>query len=211
MNVDLPEAIRAAIDSRLAQAHVALPGIVVSYDASAQTADVRPGVRRPLPTDEDGAYVTEDLPVIPAVPVCWPRGNGQHFAPGLAPGDGVLIVVCDIDYTTWHRTGSVSDPADLRRHALAHAVCVPGFAPASAALAPSARDLKAADAEIGGSTDAAGLASMLDKLIAVLKTSGVGGSTNVPGVLATAFPSLAGSTTPTPATSTGSAVLKLGS
>ncbi len=159
MLIELTEAIQAALDARLNQAHVALPGVVVSYNAARQTADVRPGVKRAVPTDVEGIFTTETLPVIPSVPVCWPRGNGQHFAPGLAAGDGVLIVVCDIDPATWVRTGEVSDPGDLRKMDLSHAVCIPGFVPSGDALSPSEPDLKAADAAIGGATQEASVAN----------------------------------------------------
>jgi hypothetical protein len=208
---ELAEVIQAALEARLSSMHVAIPGKVVSYNATTQTADVRPGVKRAVSTAVEGEFITEELPVIPSVPVCWPGGSGGHFRPSLSSGDGVLIVVCDLDPATWVRTGEVSDPGDLRRFDLSHAVCLPGFRPASGAISPSDPDVKSASAAFGGSTDAAALASMLDKLIAVLKTAGVGAATNVPGVLTTAFPSLVGSTAPTGAITTGSTVLKVGS
>lgn len=215
MLTDLSEVVQDALDARLSGAHVALPGKVLSYDATAQTADVEVGVNRLVPTSVEGEFRSEKIPPVYAVPVCWPRGNGQHFAPGLAVGDGVLLVICDLDPSTWVRTGNRSDPADLRKMDLSHAVCVPGFAPAGSALPPSAKDLKCADAEIGGSTDAAALASMLDKLIYIIGTTWTpvanDGGAALKIAVSTAFPSLFGSAAPVVVTSTGSAVLKLGS
>jgi len=168
VNTVLAEIIAAALDSRANGAHFALPGKVVSYSASAQTATVRVGVRRAVPTDVEGTFTYENLPDITDVQVVWPRGNGQHFAPGLTAGDGVLLVICDLDPSTWIRTGAVSDPADLRKSDLAHAVCIPGFVPSADALSPSARDLKVADAEIGGTSDAAAKGSVVNAILAAI-------------------------------------------
>ena len=202
MLVDLAEVVQSAMDARLSGAHVALPGKVLAYDSTKQTADVQVGVNRLVQTNVEGEFRSEKIPPVYAVPVCWPRGNGQHFAPGLAAGDGVLLVICDLDPSTWVRTGNTSDPADVRKMDLSHAVCIPGFSPAGSALPPSAKSLECNTANVGGSSDAVALASKLDALIAALKTAGVGAGTNVPGAVNAAFP--------TPAT-TGSAVLKVGS
>ncbi len=59
--IELTEAIQAALDARLNQAHVALPGVVVSYNAARQTADIRPGVKRAVPTDVEGIFTTETV------------------------------------------------------------------------------------------------------------------------------------------------------
>lgn len=202
MITDLSEILQAAMDARLSSAHVALPGKVLSYDSTKQTADVEVGVNRLVPTNVEGEFRSEKIPPVYAVPVCWPRGNGQHFAPGLAAGDGVLLVICDIDPSTWARTGGVSDPADLRRMDLSHAVCIPGFAPAGSALPPTAKDLKCLDAEIGGSSDAAALSSVVDAMLAALASSTPSGTETGYAALRTAMASYLTS---------ASAVLKLGS
>lgn len=190
------ELFRVATEARLSAVHTALPGIVVSYDPATQTADVRPAVKRLVPTAEEGEYAAETLPVVPSVPVLWPRAGLSWFAPELHPGDGVLLVFCESDPTIYLRSGEVSEPADVRRHSMAHAVAIPGFGPSSAALpAPAALGQGAA------------LSGMLDKLIAVLKTAA--GDPAVVAALNTAFPSIVGSTTPTSATTTASHVLKL--
>lgn len=133
MEPTLAEVIRAALDSRLNDVHVALPGKIVTYNPSTQEADVLPTIRRALPT-ADGGITHEDLPIIPAVPVVFPRGGGYSMTWPLAPGDHVLLVVCSSAIGQWAVTGITSDPVDLRRHDLSHAVAIPGIAPVSGPL-----------------------------------------------------------------------------
>lgn len=205
-NVQDAELLRLAMEARLSAVHTALPGVVVSYDPATQTADVRPTVTRLVPTSEEGVFKSEALPVVPHVPVLWPRGGASWFAPGLSVGEGVLLVCCESDPASYIRTGSVSDPGDVRRHSLAHAVAIPGFGPRSAALPPPG------PTSLTG--DAAALASKLDMLIQIL----VGGWVPVPldggealkVAVAAAFPGIAPAVpTPFPGVTTGSHRLKL--
>lgn len=182
--------LQLAIDARLADLCVALPGRVESYDASAQTADVKPMVRRLVPTpDEDS--IAEELPTIFAVPVCHPGGNGWGLHIPLAAGDTVLLVFQQWDPTEWQRTGEISDPPDQRRHSLAHAVAIPGYRAKQAALSGASSSdvtftkdgfgitiksdaveiggsltVKSDRVEVGGTSDAAALATKVDALIA---------------------------------------------
>jgi hypothetical protein len=78
--------------SRLRELHTALPCRVESYNASKQTADVLPMIKRQVP-DGDGGYTLEDLPVLPNVPVAFPRGGGGFFMSfPLQKGDFVFVV-----------------------------------------------------------------------------------------------------------------------
>lgn len=116
------------IDYRLRALGGALPGNVVSYDPSSQTASVRPGVHRITPTDtEDFAF--ELLPIVHRVPVCWPRGRNFRIEGTLLPGDPVLLVCLDRDASGWLETGKASEPVDLREGTWASAVAVPGLVP----------------------------------------------------------------------------------
>jgi hypothetical protein len=198
----LTRVVRAGLDKLERNLHTAQPGIVVSYDASTQTADVRPAVRRTLPSasDED-RDVYEQLPVCPHVPVMWPRGRGFSCVGTLSPGDSVLLVFCERDFSDWYDSGAVSDPQFAELHALNGAVAIPGLTPRTNPIpVPS---------------DAAALASKLDLLIIALKAAvvvaGDGGAALKAAVVA-AFPAITGS--PAPAVgviTTGSTVLKLGS
>lgn len=111
------------------------PGRVQSYDAATQTADVVPLVRHPVP-QPDGSYTMEDLPVVPSVPVVMLRSGRMFVAPPLAAGDTVQLLVNTSAIGHWRAgTGDVTDPGDLRRQHLAHAVAIPGLYVRSKALA----------------------------------------------------------------------------
>lgn len=123
----------------------AFPARVQSYDATAQTADLVPLIRRPVPQGDD-SYAMEELPVLPSVPVCFPRmGQGVLTLP-VAVGDTGLVIVCSGAIGHWRvGGGDVTDPGDLRRHHLSHAVFLP------VGLVPQSRKLTHAPAAAGAS------------------------------------------------------------
>jgi hypothetical protein len=130
---------RDVLDARAQQQSLemftALPGRVQSYDAATQLADIVPCIRHPVP-QPDGTTLTEDLPVIPSVPVLWPRVGAWFLAMGLQPGDTVQLLFNSADIGPWLvGDGSTVNPADLRRHHLAHAVAIPGLYVQQRALA----------------------------------------------------------------------------
>lgn len=130
---------RALAEAREEQAalrtHVAYPGRVQSYDAATQTADVVPLIRQQVP-QPDGSYALEELPVLPSVPVVWPRVGAWFLAMTLQPGDTVQLLCNTSAIGHWRTgTGDVTDPGDLRRQHLAHAVALPGLYTRGKALA----------------------------------------------------------------------------
>lgn len=128
----LAEVIRGAIESRLLDVHTSIPGKVVTYDPTTQTADVQPAVRRALSL-EDGVE-HEDLPIIPNVPVGWMRGGGFSFQFPLVPGDHVWLVFSEAATGAWRESGDLSDPVDHARHDLSYPIALPMCAPDSGAL-----------------------------------------------------------------------------
>lgn len=195
---DPAEAFRAAFDARMSNVHVAGFGKVTSYNAAERTANVKVGWKRAVPTDVEGEFRTEEIPELPALPVIHFGGAQGHLRIPLSAGDTVLILVCDTDQSTWLRTGETSDPGDLRRFHLSHACCIPW----AKAVGPSARDLKVASAEVGGSTDAAALASVVDAILSAVATCTPGPQEPGLSAIKTALAAY---------TASGSAVLKLGS
>jgi len=179
------EVITTHIDGRMTDVHVAVPGIVLAYNAAEQTADVTVATRIPLQT-LSGDNVYDDPVTLPAVPVQWPSGGGYFAAFGLAPGDPVLVVFADIACGEYLETGDVSAPADTRRHSMGYCCAIPG------GLRPKTRKLLDApsvgvvigedggDAQIGitaagvslgkGATDKVALNSLVKAAIADLVT-----------------------------------------
>lgn len=102
-----------------------MPVRVQSYDPDLQVADLVPLVRQQVP-QPDGSYVMEDLPVLPCVPVCFPRAGEWFLSFPIAEGDTGLAVICQGAIGHWRvGSGDITDPGDLRRHHLSHAVFLP--------------------------------------------------------------------------------------
>ena len=120
----LAAVISAAIETKMVDVHTSLPARVESYDAGAQTADVKPMIRRVM-RSQTMERVAEDLPVIPTVPVLWPRGGGAFLSLPLAAGDFGLLVLTEYSIDRFRSTGEDTDPGDERRHDLANAVFIP--------------------------------------------------------------------------------------
>jgi len=124
---DLTDVMQAFIEQSLAEVHTAMPGRVEHYDAGTQRATVLPLVRYPNP-QPDGTVEYEDLPPLAEVPVLFPRAGGFFVALPVAVGDTVLIVSQETAVGHWEAgDGGVAFPGDLRRHHLAHCVCLPGY------------------------------------------------------------------------------------
>jgi len=124
----LPEILDDHRQAILGELHISMPGRVKSYDAAKQTAEIVPCVRGTIP-DADGNTMHEDLPVIPNVPIAWPRGGGFYMHFPLAIGDHVWLVFNTTSFAQWRATGEVSDPGDLRRGSLSYPWAYPGAAP----------------------------------------------------------------------------------
>lgn len=137
------DAWRDALQDEL---HTALPGRIERYNATEQTADIVPLIKRALGRD-DGTIGYEVMPTVRAVPVIWPRSGSWFLHMPLAAGDSVLLVCCERDLARWRQTGDVSPPLDVRHHHLAHAVAIPG-------LFPRGREISAANTPSSGETAA---------------------------------------------------------
>jgi hypothetical protein len=132
------ETVREILESFSGDLHVAIPGVVESYDEGSLTADIRPGLRRYVPARDDEAEdKTEPLPVLPGVPVVWPFGGGLFVHGGLTAGDSVLLVICSTDPGAWRASdGSQVDPSHPLRHGLGGAVAIPGLLRRGAEFTP---------------------------------------------------------------------------
>lgn len=195
-DISFPEFLRLVLDSRIADVHVALPGVVKSYSPEKQTADVQPQIKRHLLV-EDGTTTVEDLPILPGIRVGTLRGGGYFVHVPVQVGDHVLVIFAERDLGEWRRLGSNVDPADQRTHSLAGAYALPAIWPdtdlipnldGSALEIGSESGLRAkftaTTMEVGGSSDAAARASKVDDLYAKFNahthTDPQGGSTSTP-------------------------------
>ncbi len=120
------ELIRRALASRLADVHVSMPGIVVSYDATTKTATIQPAIKRVLFDDADDRVV-ETIPPIPNVPVEFPGAGSLTLHFTLAAGDTGRLNFCTNSIAEWRQTGKVSEPASLKLHDLGSCTFTPGL------------------------------------------------------------------------------------
>lgn len=177
------EVLRAILEGRIRDIHVALPGRVDTYDREKQTADITPMVRRTMQGPEDEDDIFEDLPQLRSVPVIFPGGNDFFIAFNLAAGDTGQLVFNQWDPAGWRKSGDISNPIDFRMHHPAHATFQPGYRAMAKALAGLTADgitlgsrtglriiIKPSTMEVGGDSDAAALASKLDGILNVLST-----------------------------------------
>jgi hypothetical protein len=116
----------------LGKVNVSLPATIIAYNPATQTATVQPvpAARRHDP-DTD-ALIPEALPQIANVPVVFPSGTGGAYTITwpLAPGDPVLLVVCDRSTDEYRSLGAPATiPLDIRRFDLTDAVAIPGYHP----------------------------------------------------------------------------------
>jgi hypothetical protein len=115
-HITLSEVVEEALRGERASTYHCMPGSVVAYHSDEQTADIQPTVNDVRFELSTGDRFSEPWPVIPHVPVCWPRFGGYALAGPMRAGDNVTLVAFDLDPTAWRQTGNRSDPADARRH-----------------------------------------------------------------------------------------------
>lgn len=131
----LAQVMAMAMEARLAEVHVGMPGTVLSYNPANQTATVQLALQRSY-EDATGARQVETIAPLQLVPVVWTRGGGARMTMPLAKGDPVWVQFSEscIDQYILGSGGGVSDPGDDRRHAVSDAVCYPGCSPFKNAL-----------------------------------------------------------------------------
>jgi hypothetical protein len=140
------EIIFEAIDSRLLDVHTAIPCKVLSYNNSDQTADLQPQVKRAI-RDENGNITSEALPILPDVPIAFPRSKDFFISFPVSEGDFVLCIFSESSIDVWRSQGKTNPPllldgdlvapGDARRHSLTGGVAIPCCYPNDAALAES--------------------------------------------------------------------------
>lgn len=124
-NPDQTEVLRLTNLAQQSRIWTALPGIVESYDAKTQRAEIKPSLAgfRILTEGEE----VEELSNIPNVPVVMPSGGGFFCSFPLKKGDPVVLVFACRDIGPWKAgEGQPVDAQDNRMHDLTDAFAFPG-------------------------------------------------------------------------------------
>ena len=118
---DLSKLLRIAHQEQSRNMHVALPGVIVSYDSKSQSASVKPSLNRRV-NGED-----EVTPVINDVPVIFPRSGGAFMTFPVRAGDGCLLIFVERSLDEWKGGSGEIAPDDPRSFDLSDAVAIMGL------------------------------------------------------------------------------------
>lgn len=123
----LVNVIETVVAGKLAMVETSLPGVVVSFDGTANppeaTIDLAVKGRRLVGPDDMETY---DLPQLHHVPVLYPAGKNASLYFDLITGDEVMVVFVSRDSDNAIQTGEAgSEPATTRRHHLMDAFAIP--------------------------------------------------------------------------------------
>lgn len=122
----LSRVIKEAVESRLLELHVCLPGKVEKYHKDKQKADIQPLLQRKFKTDEQ-----VNLPLITNVPVIWPSANNNqaYITLPLKKDDTGIITFAERSLDLWLVKGGMVAPEDTRKHDLSDGIFIPGLNP----------------------------------------------------------------------------------
>jgi hypothetical protein len=142
----LADVILAAIDTRMVGVHTSIPGRIETFDPATQTAGVKPMIKR-RSENADGTYLDESIPVVPRVPVCFPRAGSLYITWPVAPGDLCELVFSEQSRDNFKAAVEAAevDPDDFRRFDLSDAFAIPGGYPEALAI----KDFDPTDIVIG--------------------------------------------------------------
>ena len=126
---DLNEALLVAQQSVKAELWTSLPGIIDTFDATKQTATVRPAIQiQQRLYDGSTRWVT--MPLLLDCPVQFPSGGGFSMTFPIKPGDECLVVFADRCIDAWWQSGAANGAqpqAELRMHDLSDGFVIAGF------------------------------------------------------------------------------------
>lgn len=124
INPSLAEIISRAIDSKLLDLYTCLPGIVESFSAETNRADIKIAIGRPTPNeDQDIQY--EDIGTLPNVQIAFfGAGNFKIFC-SVKKGDFVLVLFTSINCNEFFRKKIETNPVDTRMHSLGNPIAIP--------------------------------------------------------------------------------------
>lgn len=122
--MSMSAALNTYLEGALASVHTSLPATVVSYDESKHRAKVKPSVRMLM---ENGVKI--ELPDLLDVPVIFPSAKSFDLEFPLDKGDGVLLLVQELDISEWKADEKIPTASTASRFNLDAVVAIPGMFP----------------------------------------------------------------------------------
>lgn len=122
---DPEESLRMALDGAQSSIWTAIPGIIESFDANADTCSVQPAIMASR-LQQSGVRVDLKLPLLLDCPVCFPSGGGCTLTFPIKPGDECLVVFSSRCIDSWWQLGGVQGQAEFRMHDLSDGFVIPG-------------------------------------------------------------------------------------
>lgn len=122
---DQQEGLRLLFEGFQANLWTALPGTVVSYDATKGTCVIQPTIQAQV-TKPDGSQGFVNLPALPDVPVVYLGGGGFVATFPIQPGDEALVIFSSRCIDGWWQQGGVQPQAELRMHDLSDGFAIIG-------------------------------------------------------------------------------------
>jgi hypothetical protein len=123
---DHTEMQRLNADGTEAGIQTALPGIIQSYNAAAQTVTVQVAIKANV-TTTDGKTGAQPLSILTDVPVQFPAGGGHGMTFPISTGDECLLVFASRCIDAWWQQGGVQPQAEKRMHDLSDGFAILGF------------------------------------------------------------------------------------
>lgn len=119
------EALRSAIEGKLRGVWTALPGIIETVDFEKLTCTVQPAIQAQV-FDQEGKSTFVNLPVLPDVPIMFPRGGDYTLTFPIQQGDECLVILASRAIDNWWAQGGVQTPYDGRMHNLSDGFALVG-------------------------------------------------------------------------------------
>jgi hypothetical protein len=104
---------------------VAVPGIIQSFNATAQTVTVQVAIRERV--NLNGNLSWETIPLLVDVPIFMPRAGGFTLTMPVTAGDECLVVFGDNCMDAWWQSGGVQNQVEKRRHDLSDGFAIVGI------------------------------------------------------------------------------------
>lgn len=118
------EDIKKSFDNFDFDLRCASPGIIHSFDAATQTAEIQLALTERIKID--GVESNEKVPLLVDVPIVIPQIKGYSLTFPIEVGDECLVIFSDTCFDAWFQSGGIQNQMDLRRHDLSDGFAIIG-------------------------------------------------------------------------------------